>query len=208
MKTQSKSTMKGHTHINSKKQKQLKKKKEKLIEKSKADESEQEGEEELLSGDDSFDDTKDDNDGDEDYDDVDPNEIPAHANQDGFAQMLSKILNQNVNNKIVNPVLAKRKTSIMKEHEANAVDKERDKELRKERELSKKRQLVIPDVSTANYEWQLKLATKGVVSLFNAVAKLKREEAAEEQDDDNNNKNNKNSSTSKNISYRNDDKQH
>jgi hypothetical protein len=183
----------------------LKKKKEKLIEKSKADESEQEGEEELLSGDDSVDETKDDNDGDEDYDDVDPNEIPAHANQDGFAQMLSKILNQNVDkNKIVNPVLAKRKTSIMKELEANAVDKERVKELRKERELSKKRQLVIPDVSTANYERQLKkLATKGVVSLFNAVAKLKREEAAEEQDDDNN----KNSSASKNSSYRNDDKQ-
>lgn len=53
---------------------------------------------------------------------------------------------------------------------------------RKERLEKKRRQLVIPDVSTANFERQLKkLATRGVVSLFNAVAKTKRdlEEAGE-----------------------------
>lgn len=101
---------------------------------------------------------------------------------DGMADMMNKILHQNVDKK--NPVLSKRKTAIMKEMEVSKEDKERLKALRMERKIKKERQLVVPDHATADYERQLrKLATRGVVALFNAIAKSKKE-AAELLDED------------------------
>ena len=79
---------------------------------------------------------------------------------DGFANVISKILSQNVNGKI--PVLAKRKTSKMKEIEAMKDEKEQQKKLRTERKAEREKQVVIPTVITLDYERQLKkLATRG-----------------------------------------------
>ena len=45
-----------------------------------------------------------------------------------------------------------------------------------ERKATKEKQLCLPDANTADFERQLKkLATKGVVALFNAISKSKRE---------------------------------
>jgi len=98
---------------------------------------------------------------------------------DGLADMMSKILNQKVGDKI--PVLAKRKTAMMKEVEGSRVDSDKSKRQRLEKKAEKEKQLVIPDASSADFERQLrKLATRGVVALFNAIAKTKKEAAEKE----------------------------
>ena len=113
---------------------------------------------------------------DEDEDEVDGGEGEQVAKKDGMAEMMSKILNQSVNSS--NPVLAKRKTAIMKDMEESKEDHERLKRLRAQRKVDREKQIVIPDAGTADYESQLrKLATRGVVALFNAISTSKREEA-------------------------------
>ena len=59
-------------------------------------------------------------------------------------------------------MLAKRKTAIMKELEEEFADRDRLKRLRAQRKLAREKHIVIPDVSTADYERQLrKVATRG-----------------------------------------------
>ena len=114
--------------------------------------------------------------GSEDENEVDGGEGEQAAKKDGMAEMMSKILNQSVNSS--NPVLAKRKTAIMKDMEESKEDHERLKRLRAQRKVDREKQIVIPDAGTADYESQLrKLATRGVVALFNAISTSKREEA-------------------------------
>jgi len=66
----------------------------------------------------------------------------------------------------------------MKEIAAEHQDRDRLKKLRAERRAARDKQMVVPDQTSANYERQLKkLATRGVVALFNAIAKSKRDAA-------------------------------
>ena len=82
------------------------------------------------------------------------------AKGDGLADMMSKILNQKVGEKV--PVLAKRKTALMKEMEGSHVDFDRLKRQRAEKKAEKEKQLVVPDLTSADFERQLrKLATRG-----------------------------------------------
>ena len=121
--------------------------------------------------------------GDEDYEDKDAGE----TKRDGLADMMSKILNQKIGDKI--PVLAKRKTALMKDADGQHGDAEKMKKLRLERKAEKEKQLVVPDHTSADFERQLrKLATRGVVALFNAVAKSKKEAAEKEESENNKNK--------------------
>lgn len=116
--------------------------------------------------------------GDEDDEDGDGNgeDEDGGEKKDGMADMMSKILHQSIPNS--NPVLAKRKTVIMREMEEGKEDRDRLKRQRMQRKAEKEKQLVVPDAATADYESQLrKLATRGVVSLFNAISAAKREEA-------------------------------
>ena len=79
---------------------------------------------------------------------------------DGLADMMSKILNQKVGEKI--PILAKRKTALMKEMEGSHVDSDRIKRQRAEKRAEREKQLVVPDLTSADFERQLrKLATRG-----------------------------------------------
>jgi len=120
-----------------------------------------------------------DEDGDEDDDDDDEDEDDEEdegQKKDGMGDMLSKILAQSVT--ASNPVLAKRKTAIMKEMEDDKKDRDRLKRLRTQRKTEREKQMEVPDASSADYERQLrKLATRGVVSLFNAISTAKRDEA-------------------------------
>ena len=80
--------------------------------------------------------------------------------RDGLADMMSKILNQKVGDKI--PVLSKRKTPMMKEIEGETEEIEKLKRQRIDKKAEKEKQLVVPDASTADFERQLKrLATRG-----------------------------------------------
>jgi hypothetical protein len=85
--------------------------------------------------------------------------------RDGLADMMSKILNQKVGDKI--PVLAKRKTAMMKEMEGTHIDADRQKKQRAEKRAEREKQLVVPDLSSADFERQLrKLATRGGLNSF------------------------------------------
>ena len=60
------------------------------------------------------------------------------------------------------PVLAKRKTALMKDIETVHKDNSELKKLRIERKQERTKQMVTPDASTADFERQLKkLATRG-----------------------------------------------
>ena len=138
-------------------------------------------------------DAEDDNDGDHDDDvdgasnggDGDDDGDDSKDGVDGFASMMNKILTQNVSegSKSV-PILAKRKTAIMKEIEKDIEDKIKVKKLRIEKKIEREKQLDIPDMTTMTFEKGLKkIATKGVVALFNAISKAKRDNAAVESED-------------------------
>jgi hypothetical protein len=60
------------------------------------------------------------------------------------------------------PVLAKRKTALMKDIEVVHKDSADLKKLRAERRIERSKQNVVPDAATADFERQLKkLATRG-----------------------------------------------
>ena len=104
---------------------------------------------------DEFDVEEEDNDGDDD----------RATKGDGLADMMSKILNQKVGDKI--PVLAKRKTTLMKEMEGSHIDSDRLKRQRAEKKADREKQLVVPDLTSADFERQLrKLATRGGTKLL------------------------------------------
>ena len=97
-------------------------------------------------------------DGADEHDEVDEGE--TSNKNDGLAEMMSKILNQKVTNK--NPILAKRKTAMMKEVENENLNREDVKQNRMERKMKRDRFLVPPDPLTNDFERQLrKVATKG-----------------------------------------------
>mmetsp|Transcript_28422 Transcript_28422/g.28730 ORF Transcript_28422/g.28730 Transcript_28422/m.28730 type:complete len:157 (-) Transcript_28422:114-584(-) len=105
---------------------------------------------------------------------VENNDSESIEEVDGFASVISKILHQDTGNKI--PVLAKRKTAIMKEIESEKDEKKQFKRQRMERKEERDKHLVIPDHTTGDYERQLRrLATRGVIALFNAISKAKHE---------------------------------
>jgi hypothetical protein len=106
----------------------------------------------------------DDDDNDDDgsnYDQTDEfEEVDSIDGNDGFADMMSKILNQKVDNRL--PILAKRKTSQMKEVEEFHKKKEENKVLRVERKRKRESFLKLPHHTTFNFERNLrKIATRG-----------------------------------------------
>lgn len=137
-------------------------------------------ERELEPGDDDDGDVIGDGDKDAEFEDDSEDEAEREPRGDGLADMMSKILNQKIGDKV--PVLAKRKTAMMKEVEGKHEDTERIKRQRIEKRAEREKQLVVPDHTSADFEKQLrKLATRGVVALFNAVAKAKKEAAEKEE---------------------------
>ncbi len=93
--------------------------------------------------------------------------------KDGMADMMSKILNQRTSRSV--PVLEKRKTAIMKTIDAERNERSELRRAQAARQMSRTRQLAQPGLSNPEKERALrKLATKGVVALFNAVAEAQR----------------------------------
>jgi hypothetical protein len=84
----------------------------------------------------------------------------AGDERETFSNVLSKILTQTVDNKV--PVLATRKTSVMREIEKERKDKNHLNYVRVQRHADRYRQLVVPTILYADYERQLKkVATRG-----------------------------------------------
>jgi len=111
--------------------------------------------------------------------DEEENEVGA---KDGMADMMSKILNQKTTKDV--PVLEKRKTTIMKSIDAERGERSELKKAQAAKSLIRTRQLSQPGHSNPEKERSLrKLATKGVVALFNAVAEAQR--VARDLDNDN-----------------------
>jgi cobalamin biosynthesis protein CobT len=80
--------------------------------------------------------------------------------RDGMADMMARLLQQQVSGRV--PVLAKRKTTIMKQLDGEKAAKDRLKEARRQKREDKAKFLVVPDHSTGDYERQLrKVATRG-----------------------------------------------
>lgn len=100
------------------------------------------------------------------------------------------------------PVLAKRKTQIMRDQEAHQQGKEAEKKRRLSNKASRERQMKMPGVDTLDYERQLrKVATRGgeglvteliasrltasvfaVIALFNAIFQAKKDAEVLEED--------------------------
>jgi hypothetical protein len=119
------------------------------------------GDDERDFSDDSAEDDEEKEEGLDEGDDNESNE--ASDNHDGLGDMMQKILNQNIQS--ANPILAKRKTTQMKELEEEKVLKEENKLKKLERLKKKQRFLVPPDASTADFERQLKkVATRGGIN--------------------------------------------
>jgi Xaa-Pro aminopeptidase len=96
------------------------------------------------------------------------------AGGDGLANVLSKILSENVNGKAT--VLGKRKTEAMRSIEQEAETNDRNKQARILKKIDQLRQMKTPNEYAIEHERSLrKIATKGVVALFNAIASSKKE---------------------------------
>jgi len=91
----------------------------------------------------------------------------------GMSEVISKLLEQPVSKP--NPILAKRKTKMMKDREAQAQERRELAQRQLANKEKKTKGLIAPDPLQAPYERQLKkVATRGVVALFNAIAKHQR----------------------------------
>jgi hypothetical protein len=98
---------------------------------------------------------------------------PHGGQKDGMADVMARILNQQVNKKA--PVLAKRRTALMKETEEEKKARARAKTAAERKRATLNHQLYVPDHTDAEKERQLKrIATRGVVALFNAVTKARQ----------------------------------
>jgi len=114
------------------------------------------------------DDDDDDEMNDELSDDDDENEknTDAQGRNIALASVMSRILNTDTNEK---PILAKAK-EIEQKIEDEKLDYKARKALTAERKKLEEKDRVIPDYTTFEYEKKLrKLATRGVVKLFNAI---------------------------------------
>lgn len=137
----------------------------------------------------------DDNDSDDGSDGAgDADEFPADGEDDeepeeeleavGFGDAMSKILQQNVASD-AQPILAKRTTARMREimNEKKEIKKERVGAA--EKRAKERKDNVVPSVMTAAKDRQLrKIATKGVVALFNAISKHQHQTGKVENKDD------------------------
>jgi hypothetical protein len=95
--------------------------------------------------------------------------------KDGMADMMAKILNQKTSRAI--PVLEKRNTTIMKSIAEERDERNALKKAQQEKAMIRNKQVALPGHSSIEKEKMLrKLATKGVVALFNAVAEAQRME--------------------------------
>lgn len=96
------------------------------------------------------------------------------AGEAGFASAMGKIMARDLSGKAT-PVLAKRKTTQQKQADKAAVAVKEDAKKNKAKKKLRKAHLVAPDPLQADFERQLrKVSTKGVVALFNAIAKHQR----------------------------------
>lgn len=93
--------------------------------------------------------------------------------KDGMADVMARILSQEVKKKA--PVLAKRRTPLMKDMEKEKRERHRAKEAAEEKRAALNHQLYVPDHKDTERERQLRrIATRGVVALFNAVTKARQ----------------------------------
>ena len=123
------------------------------------------------------DDSEDDDSENEDDDNSSNNDEEEDNIGDGFGNVMQKILNQNVGRKV--PVLSKRKTAAMKKLTEDLESKREVKKTRIQRLTEKGKQEIIPDITSNDRERQLKrIATRGVVALFNAISKAKRDDTS------------------------------
>jgi hypothetical protein len=98
----------------------------------------------------------------------------AAAPVSAFAAALGKVLARDLSGKAT-PVLAKRRTAQEKHADRAAIAAREEKKLRKSRKKLRKLHLVAPAPQGSDFERQLrKVATKGVVALFNAISKHQR----------------------------------
>ncbi|KAG5176478.1 Rrp15p-domain-containing protein [Tribonema minus] len=101
----------------------------------------------------------------------------------GMGDVMARILGQQIAGSSA-PVLAKRKTKAMKEMAEEAERKATLVAKRAERRAARAQQLVVPDVTSQDRERQLKkIATRGVVALFNAISQQQQRLRAAEGDD-------------------------
>jgi len=90
-----------------------------------------------------------------------------------MADMMAKILNQKTARDV--PVLEKRKTAIMKSIDEEREERVQLKKAQQVKAMVRNKQITLPGHSSIEKEKVLrKLATKGVVALFNAVAEAQR----------------------------------
>jgi hypothetical protein len=95
---------------------------------------------------------------------------PAAKSKSGFSAALAKVLSRDVD--AAQPVLSKRHTTLQKLQEKHEQEFAEAKKLRKQRKLARGAHNVDPRAMAPEFEKQLrKVATKGVVALFNAIAK-------------------------------------
>ncbi|OQR87270.1 hypothetical protein ACHHYP_09310 [Achlya hypogyna] len=89
----------------------------------------------------------------------------------GFADAMSKVLGQNVDSEKA-PILAKRITAQMREISKDKKETTESKISAKAKRLRDEKDMVIPSAATMVQDKALRsIATKGVVALFNAIAK-------------------------------------
>ncbi len=109
----------------------------------------------------------------DDDDDEEEEEEAREGKMDGMADMMAKILNQKTARDV--PVLEKRKTAIMKSIDEEREESAKLKKAQQDKAMVRNKQITLPGHSSIEKEKVLrKLATKGVVALFNAVAEAQR----------------------------------
>ncbi|OQS03318.1 hypothetical protein THRCLA_04387, partial [Thraustotheca clavata] len=113
----------------------------------------------------------------EEAEDAEENDVDEEMDQDnedaavGFADAMSKVLGQNVDTEKA-PILAKRITAQMREISKDKSESKVSKLSAKAKKLRDEKDMVIPSHATMVQDKSLRMiATKGVVALFNAIAK-------------------------------------
>lgn len=152
-----------------------------IKEESNSESNDEEIEDENDSGNDEIDNDAD-NEDDDSEDDSEDDKVDHNSQNDeednlgdGFGNVMQKILNQNVGSKV--PVLSKRKTTAMKKLTEDLESKREVKKIRMQRLAEKGKQEIVPNIISNDRERHLKrIATRGVVALFNAISKAKRDD--------------------------------
>ena len=91
----------------------------------------------------------------------DEHDVEEEEGKDGMADMMAKILHQQVDRGKI-PILAKRKTTIMKELEKEKTADDKLKLAHKQKQQERNKFQIVPDHTMTDYERQLrKVATRG-----------------------------------------------